>query len=101
MTYEAWRISYQDSEQAARAAYRRVEELAAKLAELEGQELVAYIDKGTGRPHWLPGALPSNLPHGTPLFARPVPAEPVNEQLVDALKRCEAAFDIYPQRPAR
>lgn len=32
-TYEAWRISYQSSEQAARAAFSRVKELEAKVAE--------------------------------------------------------------------
>lgn len=41
MTYESWRISFQSSEQAARTAYAKVEELAARLAELEGQEPVA------------------------------------------------------------
>lgn len=35
MSYESWRISYQSSEQAARAAFAKVEELAARLAELE------------------------------------------------------------------
>jgi hypothetical protein len=32
MNYEAWRISYQSSEQAARAAYARMQRLAAALA---------------------------------------------------------------------
>ena len=35
MSYESWRISYQSSEQAARVAFAKVEELAARLAELE------------------------------------------------------------------
>lgn len=35
MTYETWRISYQSSEQAARAAYEQVEELSKKLAAYE------------------------------------------------------------------
>ena len=35
MTYEAWRIAYQSSEQAARAAYQEVERLRAELAARE------------------------------------------------------------------
>lgn len=35
MSYESWRISYQSSEQAARAAYAKVEELAARLVMAE------------------------------------------------------------------
>ena len=34
MTYEAWRCTYQSSEQAARAAYETVEKLAAQRDEL-------------------------------------------------------------------
>lgn len=34
MTYEAWRCTYQSSEQAARAAYETVEKLAAQQDEL-------------------------------------------------------------------
>lgn len=33
-TYEAWRISYQSSEQAARAAFARAQELEGALAEM-------------------------------------------------------------------
>ena len=40
MIYEAWRISYQSSEQAARAAYAECVRLQAKIAEMEGQEPV-------------------------------------------------------------
>lgn len=36
MSYGAWRISYQDSEQAARAAYRNYEEAAQGQRELRG-----------------------------------------------------------------
>lgn len=43
MTYEAWRISYQSSEQAARAAYAECVRLQAKIAEMEQQEPVATI----------------------------------------------------------
>ena len=42
MTYEAWRISYQSSEQAARAAYAECERLRAKVAEIERQEPVFW-----------------------------------------------------------
>ena len=38
MTYEAWRISYQSSEQAARAAYAECVRLQAKIEEMEKQE---------------------------------------------------------------
>ena len=41
MTYEAWRISYQSSEQAARAAYAECARLQAKIARMEQQEPVA------------------------------------------------------------
>ena len=37
MTYEAWRISYQSSEQAARAAYAECEQLRAKIEVMERQ----------------------------------------------------------------
>ena len=42
MTYEAWRISYQSSEQAARAAYAECALLRTKVAEMERQEPVAW-----------------------------------------------------------
>ena len=38
MTYEAWRISYQSSEQAARAAYAECARLQAKIEQMEKQE---------------------------------------------------------------
>ena len=38
MTYEAWRISYQSSEQAARAAYAECVRLQAKVELMERQE---------------------------------------------------------------
>ena len=43
MTYEAWRISYQSSEQAARAAYAECEQLRAKIEVMERQEPVAWL----------------------------------------------------------
>ena len=42
MTYEAWRISYQSSEQAARAAYAECALLRAKIAQMEKQEPAAF-----------------------------------------------------------
>jgi hypothetical protein len=38
MTYEAWRISFQDSEQAARSAYCEVESLSQRIAALEQEK---------------------------------------------------------------
>lgn len=38
MNYEAWRISYQSSEQAARAAYAECARLQAKIEAMEQQE---------------------------------------------------------------
>ena len=43
MTYEAWRISYQSSEQAARAAYAECVRLRAKIAEMGQQEPIAKV----------------------------------------------------------
>ena len=42
MTYEAWRISYQSSEQAARAAYAECARLQAKIEQMEKQGPVAW-----------------------------------------------------------
>ena len=66
MTYEAWRISYQSSEQAARAAYaecvrlrarleaaeKERDDLRAKIDEMEKQEPVAWIVAPSSRPFW-------------------------------------------------
>lgn len=38
MTYEAWRISYRPSEQAARAAHAECDELRAKIEAAEKEE---------------------------------------------------------------
>ena len=43
MTYEAWRISYQSSEQAARVAYAECVRLQAKIEVMERQEPVAWL----------------------------------------------------------
>ena len=45
MTYEAWRISYQSSEQAARVAYAECVRLRAKIEEMEKQEPVVEVGK--------------------------------------------------------
>ena len=42
MTYEAWRISYQSSEQAARAAYEECAQLRARIEAMEQQKPVAW-----------------------------------------------------------
>ena len=47
MTYEAWRISYQSSEQAARAAYAECEQLRAKIEAMERQEPVMWANSST------------------------------------------------------
>ena len=43
MIYEAWRISYQSSEQAARAAYAECVRLQAKIEQMEKQEPGAWM----------------------------------------------------------
>lgn len=102
MTYEAWRISYQSAEQAARAAYRRAEELAAKLAEREGQEPVFWYrpccdgemyegpihNAQIERVRRLSGAW-------VPLFA--ISAEPVNARLLQAVKNLLSWIDDYAE----
>ena len=45
MTYESWRISYQSSEQAARAAYAECARLQAKIEAMEKQEPLWFIDE--------------------------------------------------------
>ncbi|MGL4265167.1 MAG: hypothetical protein ACRCTX_26385 [Afipia sp.] len=68
MTYEAWRCTFQSAEQAALAAYSKVEELTQRVAELEAERAergrekpVAWLDKSTderpGDTVWLPGDL--------------------------------------------
>ena len=55
MTYEAWRISYQSSEQAARAAYAECVRLRARLeaAEKERDDLLAKIEVMKGYPPYV------------------------------------------------
>ena len=43
MNYEAWRISYQSSEQAARAAYAECARLQAKIEAMEKQKPIATL----------------------------------------------------------
>lgn len=47
MTYEAWRISFQSSEQAARSAYDQLSAARARIEELEREnaELLAKLEK--------------------------------------------------------
>ena len=75
------------AKQAHRAEQER-DALAARLAELEGQEPVAWVEVVS--PHEGPynfngiTLLGKGIHH---LYARPVPAEPVNARLLEALKR--------------
>ena len=50
MTYEAWRISYQSSEQAARAAYAECAQLRARIEVMEPtmQDALMKFDPATG-----------------------------------------------------
>ena len=71
MTYEAWRISYQSSEQAARAAYEECAQLRAKIEAMEQQEPVGKIvafGESLHEPSWRGGRLP---PLMTELYALP------------------------------
>lgn len=68
--------------------------LAARLAELEGQEPVAWVYDWQAPEGLIKGwvetnreAIPENANNIRPIYARPVPAEPVNARLLEALKR--------------
>lgn len=87
MDYLTWRITFQDSEQAAKAAWKtvleqqtKIRELEAELAALEKQEPVAtymghrLTPEGTDE-FW--GMAKTRLPEGSELYLRPVPADPV------------------------
>ena len=54
MTYEAWRITYQSSEQAARAAYAECVRLRAKIGQMENVEsaLSALLNDLEERAKW-------------------------------------------------
>lgn len=79
-------------------ALRERDALAARLAELEQQKPVAwYADyEGWGREY---NGLPelSNGVIGTPLFARPIPADPVNARLLQAVKNLLSWIDDYAE----
>lgn len=71
MTYEAWRISYQSSEQAARAAYAECARLQAKIEATEKQEPVATVIKEGDSRYWMSERL-WTFPDGKyPLYALP------------------------------
>ena len=89
MTYEAWRISYQSSEQAARAAYAECVRLQAKIEAMEQQEPYLYIYEYSnpidGSPVWRdkPGYWNAQFPKSSkPLYlapgAQPAPSVPVD-----------------------
>lgn len=48
-TYEAWRISYQSSEQAARAAFARVVELEAELEQSKASSHQYFLERNNAR----------------------------------------------------
>lgn len=73
--------------------------LAARLAELEGQEPVAWLYDWQAPEGLIKGwvetnrdAIPEDATNIRPLYARPVPAEPVNARLLDALKLAECVY---------
>ena len=78
MTYEAWRISYQSSEQAARVAYAECVRLQAKIEAMEQQEPYLYIYEYSnpidGSPVWRdkPGYWNAQFPKSSkPLYLAP------------------------------
>jgi len=77
------------AKQAHRAEQER-DALAARLAELEGQEPVAWVYDWQAPEGLIKGwvetnrdAIPEDATNIRPLYARPVPAEPVNARLLD------------------
>ena len=109
MSYEAWRITFQSSEQAARAAFAQVGEQAARIAALEAklkaaleQEPVAWMydwqaPEGLIR-DWATSnqaEIPKHAINIRPLYARSVPAEhPVNARLREALRGLLSHFAV-------
>jgi len=70
--------------------------LDAELKALREQEPVAwYCDRGDwGREYnGLPEMSDGDI--GAPLYARPIPADPVNARLLDTLKKCRDQFQRY------
>ena len=88
MIYEAWRISYQSSEQAARAAYAECVRLQAKIEVMERQKPVATVRinviNGNPSVDFVPGL--HYLHHNDKLYlapgAQPVPSIPEGWKLV-------------------
>ena len=84
MIYEAWRISYQSSEQAARAAYAECVRLQAKIEVMERQKPVATVRinviNGNPSVDFVPGH--RYLHHNDKLYlapgAQPAPSVPVD-----------------------
>ena len=70
MTYEAWRISYQSSEQAARAAYEECAQLRARIDEMEKQGPVAWMHPSGGVLRTLGTGL-ERATHTIPLYLAP------------------------------
>lgn len=93
MTYEAWRITYQSSEQAARAAYAECAWLRAKIAEMEQQEPVGWqrlYKDGSGSEDFTD--LPGVFERQRPLYALPgaqpapiVPREAIEKMLTQLM----------------
>ena len=91
MTYEAWRISYQSSEQAARVAYAECVRLQAKIEAMEQQEPYLYIYEYSnpidGSPVWRdkPGYWNAQFPKSSkPLYLAPG-AQPAPSALAEAI----------------
>jgi len=71
--------------------------LAAELAALREQDPVATLRNSSGHIGGLhfDNHAPDILEAGMKLYARPVPAEPVNARLLDTLKKCRDQFQRY------
>ena len=70
MTYESWRISYQSSEQAARAAYAECARLQAKVEAMEQQEPVGKFIQHPSHGMWEQDGYSDN-PDAKPLYLAP------------------------------
>lgn len=94
--YESARKAGIDLAKQARKAEQERDALAAKLAELEGQEPIGVVTFPIHRKapdvDW---ANNRTISKGMPLYARPLPAEPINARLLEALKACHDQFKHY------
>ena len=70
MTYEAWRISYQSSEQAARAAYEECAQLRARIEAMEQQGPVGKFIQHPSHGMWEQDGYSDN-PDAKPLYLAP------------------------------